>query len=67
MFTFGSSDDVKARAGKRPPRRKDGDAMTVTDALARVLRPADSMVMHSLEVDEPSEAPTSSDRGDADA
>ncbi len=41
--------------------------MTVTDALARVLRPADSLVMHSLEVDEPSEAPPTSDLGDTDA
>jgi hypothetical protein len=32
--------------------------MTVTEALARVLRPTDSMVMHSLEGAEPTQ-PTS--------
>jgi len=30
--------------------------MTVTEALARVLRPTDSMVMHSLEGAEPTQA-----------
>jgi hypothetical protein len=40
--------------------------MTVTDALARVLRPADSLMMHSLEDATPSRSPQASEPGDDD-